>query len=232
MSKITSIRAKAVLGMSAALCVASPAMAQRADRSIEIYHIFDLKTSASRAEVTRAITDSLNANVTDSDTVMPLVRGEPPEKPGTFELVDALENSRMGGLAALIPAAQRAQFKQVKCDGAVWIANAVRRIRGSQNLRLTMCLFPYTEGYHLDVYAVDTEEKGGGIAAKLGRAIAGAVVKDPRDWTNKTIVGTVRSVSRATGATVTYVEGQPAFEGAPWNDENTLLPQDSEKTPE
>jgi hypothetical protein len=87
-------------------------------------------TLATIASLSRLV-ETLNANVTDSDTVMPLVRGEPPEKPGTFELVDALENSRMGGLAALIPAAQRAQFKQVKCDGAVWIANAVRRIRGS-----------------------------------------------------------------------------------------------------
>ena len=212
--------------------LAAPVSAQQADRSIEIYHIFDLKTAATRAEVTRAITDSLNANVSDSDTVMPLVRGEPPETPGSFELVDPFENSRMGGLAALIPAAQRAQLKQVKCDGAVWIANAVRKIRGSQHLRLTMCLFPYTEGYHLDIYAVETQEKGGGVAAKLGRAIAGAVVKNPREWTNKTIVGTVRSVSKATGATVTYVEGQPAFEGTPWADENTLLPQESEKTDE
>ena len=214
------------------LAMTAPAAAQRADRSIEIYHIFDLKTDASRTEITRAITDSLNANVTDSDTVMPLVRGEPPEKPGTFELVDPFENSRLGGLGALIGASQRAQLKQVQCDGAVWIANAVRRIRGSQNLRLTMCLFPYTEGYHIDVYAVDTQEKGGGLAAKLGRAIAGAVVKNPREWTNKAIVGTVRSVANKTGAVVTYVEGQPAFEGTPWADENTLLPQDSEQTDE
>ena len=214
-------------------CVASsPALAQKADRSIEIYHIFDLKTDASRTEITRAITDSLNNNVSDSDTIMPLVRGDPPETPGTFELVDALENSRMGGLSALIPAAQRAQFKQVKCDGAVWIANAVRRIRGSQNLRLTMCLFPYTDGYHLDVYAVDTQEKGGGLAAKLGRAVAGAVVGNPREWTNKTIIGTVRSVANKTGAVVTYVEGQPAFSEEPWNDANTLIPQDSEETAE
>ena len=95
-----------------------------------------------------------------------------------------------------------------------------------------MCLFPYTEGYHLDVYAADTEQKGGGLGAKLGRVIAGAVVKDPRDWTNKTIVGTVRSVANKTDAVVTYVEGQPAFTSAPWEDENTLLPQESEETNE
>ena len=217
---------------AASIALASPAHAQRADRSIEIYHIFDLKTDAPRAEVTRAITDSLNNNVSDSETTMLLVRGAPPETPGTFELVDPFENSRLGAFGALIGASQRAQLKQVQCDGAVWIANAVRRIRGSQNLRLTMCLFPYTEGYHLDVYAVDTEEKGGGLAAKLGRAIAGAVVKDPREWTNKTIVGTVRSVANKTGATVTYVEGQPAFTDAPWNDANTLIPQESEQTDE
>ena len=226
-------RTLAVISVAAVSSVlATQAHAQQADRAIEIYHIFDLKTDASRTEVTKAITDSLNNNVSDSDTIMPLVRGAPPETPGTFELVDPFENSRLGALGALVGASQRAQLKQVQCDGAVWIANTVRKIRGSQHLRMTMCLFPYTEGYHLDIYAVDTQEKGGGLAAKLGRAIAGAVVKDPRDWTNKTIVGTVRSVAKKTGATVTYVEGQPAFTDTPWQDENTLLPQESEETSE
>ena len=228
-----SIR-KLTLALVAALATlfSPPAVAQRADRSIEIYHIFDLKTDAPRSEITKAITDPLNRHVSDSDTVKPLVRGAPPEVPGTFELVDPFENSRLGGLGALLGASQRAQVKQVQCDGAVWIANAVRKIRGSQNLRMTMCLFPYTEGYHLDIYAIDTVEKGGGLAEKLGRALAGAVVKNPREWTNKAIVDTVRSVSGKTGAVVTYVEGQPGFEGTPWADENTLLPQKSEQTDE
>ena len=210
----------------------APANAQRADRSIELYHIFDIKTDAARGEVIRAITDSLNNNVSDSETITPLVRGAPPEVPGTFELVDPLENSRLGGLAALMGASQRAQLKQVQCDGAVWIANALRRIEGSHNLRITMCLFPYTDGYHLDVYAMDTQEKGGSLFKKLGRALAGAVVGDPREWTNKTIVGTVRSVRKKTGAEVSYVEGQPAFTDEPWNDDWTLTPQESEKTAE
>ena len=212
--------------------ISTPAAAQRADRSIEIYHIFDIKTDATRSEVARAMTDGLNINVSDSDTTMPLVRGAPPETPGTFELVNPFENSRLGGLGALLGASQQAQIKQVQCDGAVWIANAVRRIRGSQRLRMTMCLFPYTDGYHLDVYAIDTVEKGGGIAAKLGRALAGAVVKNPREWTNKTILDTVQSVSRQTGAEVHYIEGQPAFEGTPWLDDPTLLPSESEQTDE
>ena len=224
-----SIRASLIIAAACA-AMAAPAAAQRADRSIEIYHIFDIKTDAPRSEVARAMTDGLNINVSDSDTIMPLVRGAPPETPGTFELVNPFENSRLGGLGALLGASQQAQIKQVQCDGAVWIANAVRRIRESQKLRMTMCLFPYTDGYHLDVYAVDTQEKGGGLAARLGRAIAGAVVKNPREWTNKTILDTVRSVTRQTGAEVRYIEGQPSFEGTPWLDDTTLLPSEAEQT--
>ena len=219
----------AIIGPLTMLALSAPANAQQADRTTEMFHIFDIKTDASKAEVSRALIDGLNNNVSDSQTITPLVRGAPPETPGTFELTNPLENSRLGGLAGLLGSAQTAQLKQVTCDGAVWIANFQRRLKGSQQLRATLCLFPYVEGYHLDVYALDTVEKGGGLSKKLGRLIAGAVVGDPGDWTNKTIVDTLRSVRAQTGAEISYVEGQPALRGTPWIDETTLLPSESEQ---
>lgn len=213
----------------AALAISSPVQARQADRTSELYHIFDIRTDLDRNTIVRSFTDALNLNTTDSQTITPLVRGEPPEKAASFELVDPLADSRLSALGSLMGSAQAAQLKQVKCDGAVWIGNAQRNLRGSQHLRLTMCLFPYTEGYHLDVYGLDTEDRGGGIDRKLGRLMAGAVVGKPGNWTNKTIVDLLREVRTKLGAQVSYVEGQPAFEGEPWNDAYQLMPSDKER---
>lgn len=212
-----------------AMVMSSPASAQQADRTRELYHIFDIRTDAPRDDVIRALTDGMNINVSDSQTITPLVRGTPPETPGTFELKDPFADGRLGAFGALLGSAQTAQLKQVECDGAVWISNAQRRLRGSQHLRLTMCLFPYTEGYHLDIYAIDTEDKGGGISRRIGRAIAGAFVGDPGDWTNKTIVDLLRTVDRQTNAEIDYVEGQPAFTDEPWQDDYQIMPSEAEK---
>lgn len=212
-----------------AITTSTPAQGQQAERTRELYHIFDIKTQADRQTIIRALTDGMNINVSDSQTITPLVRGTPPETPGTFELKDPFADGRLGAFGALLGSAQTAQLKQVECEGAVWISNAQRRLRGSQHLRLTMCLFPYTEGYHLDVYAIDTEDKGGGLSRRLGRLIAGAVVGDPGDWTNKTIMDLLRTVDRQTNAEIDYVEGQPAFTGEPWEEEYQIMPSDAEK---
>lgn len=227
---MTKLKQIAALGAGLALLAITPAHAQQAERTKELYHIFDIRTQADRQELIRALTHGININASDSDTVTPLVRGTPPETASTFELVDPFEgNNRLGAFGALLGASQQAQIKQVSCDGAVWIANAQRRIRGSQNLRMTMCLFPYTDGYHLDIYALDTEDRGGGISRRLGRLIAGAVVGDPGDWTNKTIIDLLRTVDRQTNAEINYVEGQPAFEGRPWDEDYQVMPSEEEK---
>lgn len=219
----------AALGAGLAMFTAVPVQAQQAERTKELYHIFDIRTQANRQELIRALTDGININASDSETVTPLIRGTPPAQAGTFELVDPFAGGRLGGFGALLGAAQQAQVKQVQCEGAVWIANAERRIRGSQNLRMTICLFPYTDGYHLDIYALDTEDRGGGISRKLGRLIAGAVVGDPGDWTNKTIIDLLRTVDRQTNAEINYVEGQPGFEGRPWEEAQQVMPSEEEK---
>lgn len=228
------------LKRTAALCAGlvtlaiNPAQAQQAARTNELYHIFDIRTQADRQTIIRALTDGMNINVSDSENVTPLVRGAPPATPGSFELVDPFSDGRLGAFGALLGSAQQAQIKQVKCDGAVWISNAQRRIRGSQNLRLTMCLFPYAdgqngEGYHLDIYGLDTKDRGGGLSQRLGRAIAGAVVGDPGNWTNKTIIDLLRTVGRQTNAEINYVEGQPGFEGRPWDEDYQVMPNEQER---
>lgn len=212
--------------IASTVTVPSVASAQDSSRISELYHIFDIKTSAKRGDMARILQDGLNRNVSKSDTIQPIVMGERPETPGRFTLDNPIKNL---GIAALLPAAQLAAVKKVDCEGAVWISSAVRRVRGSQTLMITLCLFPYIEGYHLDVYAVDIKEKGGGLSARLGRAIGQAIVGDSDHWTNKTIIDVVRHVRKRTSATITYIEGQPEFTGTPWEEDTTLLPSASDK---
>lgn len=217
------------LVIAAVMGAASPAAAQSVQQAAELYHIFDLKTDAPKRDVIAAANAGLGNNTNERNAVTPIVMGPPPATPGRFRIVDPLAESRLGGLAALMGAAQMAQFKQATCDGAVWVANATRKVHRSQLLRLTLCLFPYQGGYQLDVYGVDTQEKGGSISDRLGRALGQAVVGDGAGWTNKTVLDVVRSIRTRTNATVSYVEGQPEFEGEPWLDDRQLMPSRAER---
>ena len=211
---ISKLVVAAMLAIFAAL---HPASAQDRNQSNELYHIFDLKTAAPKRDMIAAAGAGLKRNTSDAQTMTPIVMGTPPETPGRFTIRNPLEGgASMGGIAAMIPASQLAQFKQASCDGAVWIANALRKVRGSQTLRLTLCLFPYQQGYQLNVYGIDVKEQGGGISARLGRALAEQVVGKPDGWTEKTILDVVREIRAKTGATVSYVEGQPEIAGTPW----------------
>lgn len=210
----------------ALLAAQSPAHAEESSRATELYHIFDIKTAAKRDAIIKALQDGLNPNISKSDTITPLVMGAPPETPGKFTLVNPFEASPLGGL---IPASQMAQMRQVRCDGAVWISTALRKVRGSNQLKLTMCLFPYAQGYHLDIHAIDIKERGGGLSERLGRAIGTAIVGNSDDWTKKTIIDVVRNVNRTLAPQIRYVEGQPELTGTPWLEAPQLTPSAADK---
>ena len=221
--------ATATVAAALGLLAAAPAVAQSVEQASELYHIFDFKTDAPRRDVIAAADLGLRNNTNDRTATTPIVMGPPPAAPGRVRIVDPLSSGQLGGLAALVGAAQMAQLKQATCEGAVWVANAVRRTHRTQNLRLTLCLFPYAGGYQLDVYGVDTQQKGGSLSDRLGRAIGQKLVGDAAGWTNKTILDVVRSVRARTGAIVTYVEGQPEFTGEPWLDGTQLMPSRAEQ---
>ena len=223
----TMTKALGAAGIAGALAMTPiAALAQDSSRTTELYHIFDFKTPMKRAEMIRILQDGINPNISKSNTVTPIVMGPAPEKPGRFTLVNPFENSPYAGF---VSTSQLSTIKQARCDGAVWISSAVRKVRGSQQLMITMCLFPYVEGYQLDVYAIDIKEKGGGLDARLGRALGQAIVGNSDNWTNKTILDVVRYVRSTAGATVSYVEGQPEFTGTPWEDGIQFAPSGADK---
>ncbi|SFD33937.1 hypothetical protein [Massilia yuzhufengensis] len=180
--------------------------------TIEMYHIFDVKTSAPTAAIARAASDGLGRNTNSVNTNMPLQIGvEVPAKPGRFTITDLgakLGNTGMGQLMQIASMQNGGSgMKMANCEGAAWTARAVRNISGSNSLTLHACLYKYRQGYHLDTYAVFQKTEGG--LEQISRDLAHKLVGTPEEWVNKTIRDMVRSVETVAGAKATHVEGMP-----------------------
>jgi len=185
-------------------------------KSVEYYRIFDIKTAADRSTVAEAASDGLGRNVKSADEANPIPNfSEPPEKPGRFQIVSPLAGTKFEKLASMGGGGGLA-FKTASCDGAVWTAKAERSIDGDSNLMLSVCLWQYKEGYHLDTYAIFRKTEGG--LAQISRSMAHAMTGTPEEWTEKTFLDIVRSIRKATGAEITYLEGYPKLSGTPWVD--------------
>lgn len=187
--------------------------AQLADRreSVEMYHIFDIKTNAAPDVLIKATADGLARNTKSVSQNRPLVMGNQiPATPGRFQIVDASAALKGTGLGSMLAASQAPGalgLKSASCEGAVWTAKAIRDVPGSDRLDLYSCLYRYKDGYQLNVYAVFQKTSGGVL--ELSRQAAQALVGTPEQWVTKTIVDTVRSIQDAVKTEVVRIEGQP-----------------------
>ncbi|EUC15015.1 hypothetical protein [Paraburkholderia hospita] len=196
-----------------------------ADRSetTELYHIFDIKTTADIDTVATAAADGLAQNTNRIQQNRPLMMSTAiPAQPGRFQLIDAASALAGTGMGAFLQAASsqagNTTLRIAKCDGAVWTSKATRAIPGYNNLNLYSCLYAYKGGYHLDVYGVFQKNSGG--LAGLEQGLAGSLVGTPDQWVNKTIMDTVRNIASVSHAQVVQIEGQPKIAGdqLPWVD--------------
>ena len=208
----------AIASTSILLAGTSPAHAQT---STEMYYIFDIKTDASRQEVSEAIRKGLKKYASKIHTTSPIVMDAPPVEPKKFEIVDVSSQFGGGNFGGLMDLA-RAQsgglaFKTAKCDGAVWTGNFTRDI-SSQTLRMNLCLFPYQGGYSLNVYGQDTHKKvrGPGLSGHIGGMIAQEIVDGalggPQKWTQRAFRGIRKRVYKDVGVLAVLQEGQPQID--------------------
>lgn len=217
---------KRILGALAITAVSlvgsGPANANGGTRTKELYAVFDLKTDAPKRAVIKALLDGMANNIDQSETLQPVVMDAPPAQPGHFQLIDPTLSGPMASMFAMVPAAQRAALKRVSCDGAVWIAEADRRVEGMGKLHLSLCLYPYVGGYALDAYGIQIDDHSGGLSKIIGRAIASKIVGTSDAWTSKVVLDLVRAVRAENGAKVSYSDGSLEFQGEPWNQESQL----------
>jgi hypothetical protein len=223
---MTHVKCIAIAIASAALAGCGSLNSTLAERQevIEIYHVWDAKTPVDPDRMIKATADGIARNTGSINQSRPLMKSNRlPEVPGRFEIVDgagAIQGTGFGAMMAM--AGQSAlTLRSAKCDGAVWSSQAIREVTGSDHLRLQTCLYRYKGGYQINQYAIFTKRSGG--LMQIAREASQAMVGTPEEWLNKTIVDTVRSVESATGATVTYVEGQPTIGNLPKVDTATRL---------
>jgi hypothetical protein len=201
------------IGMSG--CAATNQVLAKRTISAEHYRIFEIKTDATRAAVAEAASAGLrrNVNAANESSSIP-TSAELPDKPGRFKLTNPFEGTRIAAMAAA--SGQALAFKLASCEGSSWMAKANRTIRGQSDLQLTVCVWPFKGGYHVDMYGTFTKEEGG--LMQVSREMASAMVGTPEEWAEKTFLDVIRSIKQTTGAQVRLIEGQPDLKGTPWND--------------
>jgi hypothetical protein len=169
---------------------------------VEYYRVFDIKTDVAAPTVAKAATDGINRNVKDAVVATP-AGVEATELPGHFKIADPTSAPPGSPVA-----------KGPSCDGAAWTAKATPRVRGTEDMNLVACLFPYKTGYHLDMYAVFTKPEGG--IMQWPRQLTGIVLGTPEKFTESTMLDIVRAIREGTGANVSLVEAKPNLAGTPW----------------
>jgi len=180
--------------------------------TVEMYHIFDIRTAASSAVVAQAATEGLSQNTNEINSHTPIQMGVTvPAQPGRFTITDLGAKLAGTGMGAMMQMAAMqnggGSMKAASCDGAVWTARARRTISGASNLTLYGCLYKYQGGYHLDTYAVFQKVEGG--VNQFSRTIANKIVGTPEVWVTKTIQDMVRAIESGANAKVRHLEGQP-----------------------
>lgn len=213
-------RLVALLPVVAALSACGSTNSYLANRTtnVEMYHIFDIKTSVSTAVIAKAATEGLSRNTNDISTNLPLqMNAVVPQSPGRFAITDIsakLGNTGMGTLMQLSSMQSGGVgLKAASCEGAVWTARAKRTIANSSNLTLYGCLYRYQGGFQLDTYAVFQKTEGG--LTQLSRDLAHSLVGTPEEWVNKTILDMTHQIEVSTHASVVHVEGQPELGNVP-----------------
>jgi outer membrane murein-binding lipoprotein Lpp len=179
--------------------------------TVEYYRVFDIKTDVPAPSVAKAATDGINRNVKDAVVAAP-PGVEATELPGHFKIADP---------TSAPPGAPVA--KGPSCDGAAWTAKATPRVRGTEDMNLVACLFPYKSGYHLDMYAVFTKPEGG--IMQWPRRLSGAFLGTPEKFTESAMMDVVRAIRESTGANVSLVEAKPNLAGTPWLEPGTKTAQ-------
>ena len=171
------------------------------DTTVEYYRVFDIKTDAAAQAVARAATDGIGRNVKDVSIATPAV--EVTDLPGHFRMADP---------ASAAPGT--AVDKSPSCEGAAWTAKAAPHVRGGDNMNMVACLFPYKNGYHLDMYAVFTKPDGGWLS--WPRRVGGMMFGTPEKFTENTMLDIVRAIRTNSRAQVSLVEAKPNLPGTPW----------------
>jgi len=160
----------------------------------ENVYIIDVEVDPSRKEeIFDAISRGVRLNAPGISISKPIVMGPLPSEPGRFELTDPLAGSSFQSLAAL--SGTSVSFRVPKCDGAALVGAAQKNSR-AHDLRMHVCLFPYEDGFSMNVFTASTGRRSGGLTGLVEDATT-SVIGDSNAWEEITVrdmISTVRSL--------------------------------------
>ena len=198
--------ALAVTLLATAACGSTNNALSSRSETFEDYHIIDVKYAGEPNSLFAAVENGAKRHSSSYSASRPLVVSGVPEEPGRFEIVNPLGNTDFGGLAALAGPQATAQFKTATCEGATYVGQAQRQAGNMQSMKATVCLYPYTDGYSMQVYSVNTVKNGGGVEGLIQRGVEGAI-GDGEVWGRRLVDGLVAAVQQHPGTEVSYTEG-------------------------
>ena len=170
----------------------------------EGYKIYNITGVSSSTQISSNLKTAMQKNAdkvqfTNDIPVSPL-----PEKPARFKLTNPFANSNMGALMAQ----SGSVIKIPSCEGSIFSATSNQNFRGAENTTFFVCLIPYAQGYHMDIYYTFTKVSGGVSTEALGAALAQSVVGDSSQFIPRTILALEQAVQNA-GGQLNLVEKYP-----------------------
>jgi hypothetical protein len=130
-----------------------------------------------------------------------------PETSPRFQIVDPLKS--FGGLGAMA-AASGQNMERATCDGAMVYANGQESSKATtgEETRITVCLWAYKGGYHLDIFTLYSKESGGLNPMALARGLTQSVMGDNSQFIPRTINAVLDNIKN-TGAQIQMIEKYP-----------------------
>ena len=209
-----SFAVAALASLTLSGCGSVNSMLNERTETHEFLRIFDIKTTAPEEQVGEALEKGMSYNLNHPQIDKPLVMTPVPETPGRFTTDDALTNTNLSRLMQL-NGGSAAQMRIMVCKDSPWKGVGVRTSSTADwDGRVSVCLFPYKGGYHVDMYGYLSVKKGG--LNEIVRSGVYSVVGDPVQWIEKSMLDVVREVRSSLNAEVTLVEARPALKGIPW----------------
>lgn len=170
----------------------------------EGYRIYDVKTTQNPSQIVTNLKTTLQKNADKVRFTNDIPPSPLPENPGRFKLTNPFANSNMGALLAQ----QGGNVKIPTCDGSIFSATTNDNFQGAENTTFFVCLLPYANGYHMDIYYTFTKVSGGFSPEAMGAKLAQSVVGDSSQFIPKTIAALEKAVQDG-GGTITVVESYP-----------------------
>jgi len=171
----------------------------------EGYRVYDVKGVKNPGELAASLKQAMQVNaksVTFSNNIPP---NPLPEKPGRFKTTSPFGSTGLGALLG----AQGSAVKVPVCEDSIVTATSHDDFGdGAENTTFFVCLLPYANGYHLDIYYSFSKASGGASPKALGQNLARSMVGDSSQFIPRTLAA-LETAAQSAGGVVTVVESYP-----------------------